>query len=329
MVIFMMKQYSNRLYDIEHHILDTIKARSHSLIKQYPMHEYLRLLDNQPNVFDYHDITNEVKKYCREITQHADENTLCLYHKVLLIRSIQNSRKKLFFLELPNKIKSLYLKQFEKIIEQMSTNEESFYRYSNGRFCKDLALCRLRMIPAGAVLLEQGRLSRRFLLKKGLSQFAKGMTFIIRELKACGPFYQGHFDTRPGSICLSEFNPEGWKQTFRRVAELLKMKPHIKGFFGNGWFHDPKLEIISPKLKFINEMMVYQNNGGKLFYNGIDQRSIEDATLKSPTRRKLYEEGLYMPANYLFIWPRHKLISWADIVSESSCVLYGIFMKYN
>jgi hypothetical protein len=309
-------EISKTLPELENHIMRETSADFRHALARYPVEGYIRLLENQPQSFDYHDVSTGIRKYCHAIVHHAGDHALCLYHKLLLLRLIERSVQKLPTLNLPDEIKALYSRHFNKITEQMLANRDDFYQYSDEKFCKDLALCRLRMIPAGAVLLIQVDVSKRFLFKKGLSQFIQGASYIARELKSFGPCYQGHLDTRPDSICLAQFNPDGWRQTYKRVAELLKMHTHIKGFFGIGWFHDPVLETISPQLSFVNRLMVHCENGGRLFYNGTSRAAIEDAIFKSRTRKKLYEEGLYMPASYLFIWPRHKLIKWAEGVEK-------------
>jgi hypothetical protein len=300
------------LFEFENHILTKAGTHSREVLARHPVDVYIHLLDSQPGSFDYHDTSNEIKNYCNAISQYAGDRGLWMYHKVLLLRLIERSMQKIPTLNLPGEIKSLYFRHFNKIIEQTSADRDAFYQYTNEKFCKDLALCRLKMIPAGAVLLEESDLSKRFLFKKGLSQFIQGASYIAWQLKGFGPLYQGHLDTRRGSICLGYFNPDGWKQTMKRIAELLKIKTDIKGFFGSAWLNDPVVETISPRLSFVNGCMVHCENGGKLFYNGTTQSTIKNATFMSPARKKLYEEGLYMPASYLFLWPRHKLIKWAE-----------------
>jgi hypothetical protein len=306
------KENQNTLVELENHILNEAGADYRNVFARHPVDVYIHLLENQPSSFDYHDISAEVGNYCHAITQDAGDRGLWLYHKVLLLRLIERNERKLPALNLPDEINSLYSRHFSKIIEQMSVNGDDFYQYSDEKFCKDLALCRLKMFPVGPALMEEGRVNKRFLFKKGLSQFVRGVIYIVREMKGFGPFYQGHLDTRPDSLCLPEFNEKGWKQMCLRITELLKMQPHVKGIFGCGWFHDPVLETISPQLSFVNKLIVHCENGGRLFYNGTSESSIENATFKSRTRRKLYEQGLYMPTSYLFIWPRHRLIKWAE-----------------
>ena len=37
-----------------------------------------------------------------------------------------------------------------------------------------------------------------------------------------------------------------------------------------------------------------------------------NATAKSSTRKRLYEEGKYKPTGYMVIWLREELINWSD-----------------
>jgi len=84
------------------------------------------------------------------------------------------------------------------------------------------------------------------------------------------------------------------------------MNPGIKGVYGTSWYYDPKVEEVSPKLAYIRE--IGKRFEVRFFYMGTNEHCINDATLKSPTRRKLFQEGKYLPTNYLLIVPRRKLI---------------------
>ena len=64
--------------------------------------------------------------------------------------------------------------------------------------------------------------------------------------------------------------------------------------------------------KMVNMIVDLRKNGGRLFYYGSSEAMIKDALFKSPTRRRLYEEGLYVPRSFIRIWPRNELIEWAD-----------------
>ena len=79
---------------------------------------------------------------------------------------------------------------------------------------------------------------------------------------------------------------------------------------GLSWFYDPYLKEISPSLNYLREIVI--DNGGSLYYVGPNESAIRNATLLSMKRKELYEEGKYMPTNYLYIWPKKKLIQWAE-----------------
>lgn len=107
---------------------------------------------------------------------------------------------------------------------------------------------------------------------------------------------------------MADFNQEGWIRFYKRVSDMLEIYPHVKGVFGSSWFFDPILEDISPRLVYLR--IIVTDNGGKLFHIGSNDQSIKDATQKSQIRRKLCQEGKYIPTS---IWPRKNLIAWAKI----------------
>jgi hypothetical protein len=45
---------------------------------------------------------------------------------------------------------------------------------------------------------------------------------------------------------------------------------------------------------------------------GTSDFDIASATARSPTRRKLYEAGKYVPISYTLLWPRERLLRWDD-----------------
>ena len=154
-------------------------------------------------------------------------------------------------------------------------------------------------------------LSRRFLLKAGPYQFIKGWTFLLFDLHGHKPLYQMHTENSDPDL-MADFNEEGWTRFYIRVSELLELNAPVKGIFGESWFFDPALENISPRLNYLRKLPC--ENGGQLFRVCSNIHSIRNATLKSPTRSALYQEGRYMPTDYLLIWPRNRLIGWAKKV---------------
>jgi hypothetical protein len=119
------------------------------------------------------------------------------------------------------------------------------------------------------------------------------------------PFYSLHIYSRFG-----DFNSAETNKSYLRIAELLERNPKIKGHFGHAWLHDPKLSEISPELAFLRQTPV--ENGARIFRLGATRRAVGYSTSWSLLRRKLYEEGKYIPTEYIVIWPRKELLDWAE-----------------
>ncbi len=118
------------------------------------------------------------------------------------------------------------------------------------------------------------------------------------------------YDVHTDSRNTKNFNPDGWLKTYRCIADLFKLRPNIPAFFGTSWFYDPALIEISPRLAYLQE--VPKSGGAFFIWNGPGEIHTNRATLTSKTRRKLYEDGKYLPTCYTMVWPRQPLIEWAD-----------------
>jgi len=82
----------------------------------------------------------------------------------------------------------------------------------------------------------------------------------------------------------------------------------------------PKLRKSARKLGYIRETA--KEFGGRFFYMGTNERCIYHATFKSPTRRKLFQEGSNLPTNYLLIVPGEKLIHL--LVERGALLFYAV-----
>jgi hypothetical protein len=109
---------------------------------------------------------------------------------------------------------------------------------------------------------------------------------------------------------LNDFNERGWDNCFLRIAELLERKKDIRGLVGTSWFYDPQLLKISPRLAYLRQRPL--ERGAFLLRHRTGSVDIENATMKSETRLRLYQEGKYTPIVLSIVWPRKDLICWAD-----------------
>jgi hypothetical protein len=290
-----------------------IDSANGSLLKDFPVETYLDLLERYPASAGYQYVSPEVKSYTEHILKQSHPDTLELYHQLALVELI--SRGPVEKQDLPDAIKQLYLKNHVRILDSIASRSEGrgFYLYPNDKFFKDLAICTGKMIPIGARKLVTSALTPGFVFRQGLAQFIGGLRFMLFELGGIRPrLYQMHTDSHDPDA-MAEFNPDGWVRSYLNVAELLKSRTEVKGIYGTSWFYDPKIEEISPKLSFVRKTIT--DNGGMVFYIGPSEQATRDALNRSPTRNKLYNEGKYVPTNYLIIWSRRRLIEWADRVT--------------
>ena len=127
------------------------------------------------------------------------------------------------------------------------------------------------------------RLTLRFLAKIGLKQFIKTI-YLYSKWGGIKPFFDYHTDSHDPDL-MAEFNINGWRITFKRFAEILKIEEfkNVKGIYGVSWFYDPQLANISPRLNYLLDIPI--SNGAVLFKIGpSSEDGIRDALLKSPTR---------------------------------------------
>ena len=298
----------NDYSDITQKIKYLIEKQDKNCLINFPVKNYIEEIEVYPHVSSYNFKSEKINLICKALTERTGQETLNLYHKLVLIELIRKAKIQLKAMKFSEDIFQLFQINFERIVSDIRNdyNQELYY-YEKDKFRKDLALCSLRLIPAGAQKIHLNSLPRRFLVKGGLQQFVKGSFIILMQLKGTAPFYEMHTDSNDPHL-MQQFNPNGWIKFYKRVAKLLLSNPGIKGVFGSSWFFDPSLNQVSPRLSYLMKIPV--DNGAQLFRIGFSEQSARDATLKSKTRKRLYLERKYIPTSYMVVWGRKKLIDW-------------------
>ena len=93
------------------------------------------------------------------------------------------------------------------------------------------------------------------------------------------------------------------------IAELMEENPGLHLWVRHGWLIDPKLTAITPHLTEQFDGLVAI---GARRFGGHPSPSLTEMALRSsPTRRKLYEEGKYVPREYGLVIKRSDLLRWA------------------
>ena len=302
---------------LEKNLISEINVSYTGLLTDMPIEAYVEKINNVSKIGSYHRFGPEVEEFCARLIGIYEQSGLEMYHKLALIRFIINAEDELYRLKMPMDIITLFHKNFKRIIKRVESKfiRRGFFLFSNDKFCKDLSVCRLSMIPAGQQKIHLDGIARRLVVKSGVLQFAKLSSFVLFELGGFRPLYHMHTDNSDRDL-LAEFTFEGTKRFYLRISELLKLYPKIKGVFGMSWMNDPQLAQISPKLWMGVGYVV--ENGARLFNLGSNDSAVRDATYASIKRKQLYEAGEYLPTNYLLVWSREKVIALADSIKSNS-----------
>ena len=204
--------------------------------------------------------------------------------------------------DLPVQFQQLYEQQLSRIDHLLVENQDSYFRLGNDSFRKDLALLRHRLIPFGAEFATPfSGVSRSLMFRGGWRQAGKFLKVLVK-CPVTSPFLELHMHPQ----YTSQFNPEGWVQTYENLADFLSLNQALRGVQSTSWFLDPALKKISPHLSYLRE--VPERCGAVFFFAGEDDPRYSGAFVTSRSRRALHESGQYHPRLYTRIWPRRKLL---------------------
>ncbi|MCB0263267.1 MAG: hypothetical protein KDH98_08960 [Calditrichaeota bacterium] len=296
-------------------LIDDIKFINRAILDIYPITDYFYCLNYNSNNHSYNHVPPEAKTFAEKIVQSGTESILELYNQFVLVELISKNSLLIDSQPLPKNIKHLYSKDYQRIINSIITKSDklSYYCSFTDEFLKDLGICKRNIIPAGAQKINLYSVPKRFIVQDGFKQFMKGISFALIKLGGFNRIYEMHTHSHDPNL-MAEFCPEGWEHFYLNVAELLESDKLIRGIYGVSWFFDPQLAEVSPRLTYLQQFPV--ENGAQLFKIGISAKAIDFATATSKTRKQLYDEGKYIPKDYMLIWDRNSLIKWAKSRSE-------------
>jgi hypothetical protein len=244
-------------------------------------------------------ISNKTKKFSQ-----SEKN---IFRRSLIAKLALDLSVVIEQMDLPESILKLYPEAFNRLSTFLLKNESNTYNLSNDYFDKDIAFVLGVSVPCGALFVD---LKSYFLFRSIVrALFRPGnINAIVRffQVGGFGPWFRIHIDTR----YLDDFNEIGYNASYIRIADLLERNHSIRGMFGISWLQDPQLLSISPHLAHIHRQPL--ERGAFMIRHGTSASDIKLSTLKSKTRRSLYQEGRYVPVSYSLFWPRKDLISWGQ-----------------
>lgn len=291
---------------------EKVKSLEQEIIKQYKLdavisaYRYGDILFRIPSfesIIPYSVIPKEIENTNCDLIAKFGLRKYFGYNKYLLLKAMEYSLDRKILKQIPIVILQEWEKWCDRVSKDIIEEKDNFYSFNNDLYLKDLAVCRLKMLPAICHLLELLGIERKLMFRGGGIQFYRIAVITITNKNKF--YYQSHVDKR----YLDEFNPEGRKRCYLATAQLISKNLHVNGMFSSSWYNDPVLDKISPHLSYLREYPI--KHGANLFRVGKQKSDIENSLMKSKTRRKYFENGKYMPTSYMWIWPRSKLLNWA------------------
>jgi len=287
---------------------EELAAIDKDILSRFPLSDYLNTIKSSTGLGKllHFQRAIKLKRTYEKITSHYGTQALAIYLKLALCCFINDSLERLKHKNLPDEIIHLYHQWFEWVLQDFSKQPDEYYDYCCRSFALDVMICSLRSIPiGGAWIVEIRGVGLRPFFGGGVKQFFSYLYFIIFKAHGFSLYVRMHTVERN----LRNFNEHEINLAYMRIAKLIKRNPRIKGLYRRSWFLDPNLEYISPKLGYL--IKVPLQNGAKLFAAGSIKNDIKYALMVSPIRRRLYEEGKYLPMGHAYIWPRKEFLLFA------------------
>ena len=206
------------------------------LLVDYPVPDYIRLLNKTKKYTPYKNINPALEPISKSIIRRRDTFLLGLYHKMILLHLIRDANIRLQNNYMPDRLVSIYNKYFERLIARFDSESPvataNYYQFSNDKFIKDVGVCRFSLLLAGPVLLDEGCIPLKYLFRKSIKAFLRGLGIIIKY-NSLVPILKMHTHiTNP--VVMSNFTEEGWINFYKAIAELMMQGRNYKGIYCAG-----------------------------------------------------------------------------------------------
>ena len=224
----------------------------------------------------------------------------------------EQNRPRISELKFPDEVRALVTKSFDSIGQEIRESPEEFFDVTSYRFRRQLRILCFGRVPVGPEHLEVDGVPRNLLLRGGFHQSYRFLRLLtkIRRFRA-RPFFVLHLGIHSPKTFLLEYSAREQKKMFHRLAGCLRMNPEILGVSASSWWYDPSMKDHSDYLCYLREG--WESKGAEFFDYETSAQTDRLATEGSVARTKLFEEGKYLPRNYLVVWTRDSLLRWADL----------------
>lgn len=305
------------------------------LLRSAPVEFYVSKLETRDPYYQYEAFSPALLRRVARIQSRYGQEAVAMYHKLGLCHLMIRALPRLDDHHLPGAFQSIYMSWFHRIIEDFDRQPDSYYDFDRPLWPlrKDIGVCSGRAIPVGGAWVVETRLiARQAMIDKANKRGAETamarksgalrdavsgtlrnlqLTALVRVIRRLSLRFQGPLDTcyviHTIERNIRDLGPKQMKLAYRNIASLLRTNEQVWGVYRASWFLDPTVGEISPEMAFLMEDPV--TNGAELYNGGsCSADDTQKATMFSPVRSRLYQEGKYCPASYFYFWPRASMI---------------------
>ena len=253
--------------------------------------------------------TVEPLRVLRESLHLPEEPAARAFERSLLLRAMRISLHRLDTCPVDPSVRRLYEDELRGV-ENPTPAAMSRFDLSKNIFVALAKIATLRRFPAGQMTWEVSGIPRSWLPKVPLRSMPRVAQYLGR-LGRLGPAFVPHLNaTRKDRAALIERETN---RSWYRMAQSMKLQPQIVGLVASSWLHSPDTMRVSPHLTAFSQALL---DGGALVIRH-HRADLECGVFhRSPERKKLYEDGDFIPTHGMVIWPRKEMLAWADAHPE-------------
>jgi hypothetical protein len=166
----------------------------------------------------------------------------------------------------------------------------------------------------GALWCERSGIPRRWLVQvRGRDRIR-----VLQQLRTMGGFRPVFMTHMPSFGLDRHLTREDFVHDHLEIARALRLCPRVRGIASYSWFYDPVIEEVSPRLRFLGEIL---DAGGCLrFELPTDEKVVTNALHASRSRREAHTAGRYHPRAFGRLWGRKQILRWSEAIETVSLV---------
>ncbi len=291
-------------------ILDTADAALRELLARYPIPRYLDWLTPDAEPGGYSTLPAPAAEQVQAIRRGHGDAALDRYHRLVLLEAIGRYPAAALPVQRPPSVLRQAEAEFRRITRQVMTAREGAFLPGTDLFDKDLAICRGKLLPCGAQLVDIcSGIPRGVVFRGGARQFADALWLGVRA-GGFRPWLEMHLDPR----ALGEFSPAGWDRCYRRIADVLAANPRLRGVFGSSWWFDPAVGRLTPEIAYLRDTPCA--HGAACLHVCPDPAPVSNAVKFSKVRKAKFDCGEYNPTIYMIAWRAADVIAYARALTR-------------